>query len=76
MQAQLDLYEQICLYKKDVIDSLHRQIEHLKEERATRCQMCADRLQILKGQIDLKDRRMDEQAQRIDKLIDKLLEKV
>lgn len=30
----------------------------------------------LRRQIEIKDRRMDEQAQRIDKLMDKLLEKV
>lgn len=75
-QAQLDLYRELCLYKHEQIESLHKQIEHLKEEHAMRCQKCEEKTTFLQDQIKLKDKRMDEQAQRIDKLLDKLLDKV
>ena len=75
-QAQLDLYRELCLYKHEQIESLHKQIEHLKEEHAMRCRKCEEKTTFLQDQIKLKDKRMDEQAQRIDKLLDKLLDKV
>ena len=83
MQAQLDLYRELCLYKHEQIESLHKQIEHLKEEHAMRCRKCEEKTSFLQEQIKLKDKRMDEQAarfdeqtRRMDKLMDKLLEKV
>ena len=75
-QAQIDLYKHISEYKLEVIDLLHKQIEHMKDEQLIRCQKCEQRLADMQKQIEIKDRRMDEQAQRLDKLIDKLLEKV
>ena len=76
VQKELDLYRHICEYKMEVIDSLHKQIEHLKEEQAVRCKKCEEKTAFLEEQIKLKDRRMDEQADRINKLTDKLLEKI
>ena len=76
VQAQLDLYRQLCLYKHRTIDSLHKQIDYIKSEQAQRCKICNENTELLKRQLDVKDRRMDEQAQRIDKLLDRLLDKI
>ena len=83
VMSQIDLFRHICEYKLEVIDSLHKQVDSLKEENEMRCREYDKRMAFLRDQIELKDRRMDEQAQRIDRLIeridklmDKLLEKV
>ena len=76
VRKELDLYRHICEYKMEMIESLHKQIEHLKEEQAARCKKCEEKTAFLEEQIAVKDRRMDEQARRIDKLTDKLLEKI
>ena len=83
VKADMDLYLTICKYKMNQIDSLHLQIDKLKEELFNKSEDYNRRVAFLRDQIELKDRRMDEQAQRIDRLIeridklmDKLLEKV
>lgn len=74
--GKIALYEDALRYKAEQIESLHKQLDHLREEHATRCHNCEGRIRLLEEQIELKDRRMDEQARRIDKLLDKLLDKV
>ena len=71
-ESSSDLYFHICQYKMEVIESLHKQIDHLKEESERRCREYDQRMAFLRDQIELKDRRMDEQAQRIDRLLERI----
>lgn len=71
-RARIELYEAVINHKDEVIESLRRQVETLRNEHDTRCKECEGRMDFLMHQIDLKDARME----RKDKIIDKLMEKV
>ena len=70
--ARYEMYEAINRHKDEVIESLHKQIEALRDEHDARCKECEKRQNFLMDQIALKDRRME----RKDEIINRLLEKV
>ena len=67
--AKYETYEAINRHKDEVIESLHKQIEALRDEHDARCKECEKRQNFLMDQIALKDKRME----RKDAIIDKLL---
>jgi len=71
-QAQIDLYRHISEYKLELIESLRGQIAHMKEDHEKRCESCEKWRADMQTQIAIKDRRMDEQAQRIDRLLERI----
>lgn len=73
VRAQLDTYLHICQYKMEVIESLHRQIDKLKEELLAKSEDYNRRVAFLRDQIELKDARMDRKDETIEKLLDQLL---
>lgn len=73
VRAQLDTYLHICQYKMEVIDSLRRQIERLKDELLAKSEDYNRRVAFLRDQIELKDQRMDRKDEMIDRLLSELL---
>lgn len=73
VRAQLDTYLHICQYKMEVIESLHEQIEKLKEDLLAKSEDYNRRVAFLRDQIELKDTRMDRKDETIEKLLDQLL---
>ena len=73
VRAQLDTYLHICEYKMEIIDSLHKQIDHLKSELIRRSEEYDRRVAFLRDQIELKDTRMDRKDETIEKLLDQIL---
>ena len=73
VRAQLDTYLHICQYKMEVIESLHKQIEQLKEELLAKSEDYNRRVAFLRDQIELKDARMDRKDTTIEKLLDQLI---
>ena len=52
-----------------MIEKISRQIEELHKAQATKCAKCAEEVDFLKKQIDLKDARMDKKDEWIDRLL-------
>ena len=68
-QARIDGLLDVIAIKNQIIESLTKQIEELKNGHANRCRKCEKDLQFYRDQIDLKDHRMDKKDEWIDKLI-------
>ena len=73
VRAQLDTYLHICQYKMEVIESLHKQIDRLKEDLLSKSEDYARRIAFLRDQIEHKDIMMDRKDEIIAKLVDQLI---
>ena len=73
VRAQLDTYLHICKYKMEVIESLHAQVDKLKDDLLKRSEEYDKRIAFLQEQISLKDTRMDRKDETIDMLLKQLL---
>lgn len=71
--AKYEMYEAICRHKDEVIDGLRKQLEALREEHDARCKECEGRMDFLMHQIELKDKRIDERGDVINRLLEKVL---
>ena len=70
VKADMDLYLTICRYKMNQIDSLHLQIDKLKEELSAKNEDYNRSVAFLRGRINKLDEKMDRKDETIDKLIE------
>lgn len=73
VRAKLEGLEAVFRLKNEIIDSLHKQIEDLKQAHERRCREYEGRMDFLRNQIELKDQRMDRKDEMISRLMDQLL---
>ena len=71
--AKYEMYEAICRHKDEVVDGLRKQLEALRDEHDARCKECEGRMDFLMHQIELKDKRIDERGDVINRLLEKVL---
>lgn len=71
--AKYETYEAICRHKDEVINGLRKQLEAVREEHDARCKECEGRMDFLMHQIELKDKRIDERGDVINRLLEKVL---
>ena len=68
-QARIDGLLAVIEIKNEMLESLERRFQEAKEAQSSRCKKCAEDTAFLKGQIALKDARMDKKDEWIDKLL-------
>ena len=68
-QARIDGLMAVIAIKDETIEMLARQFEECKKSQQNKCAKCADDMNFLKRQIDLKDARMDKKDEWIDRLL-------
>jgi predicted transcriptional regulator len=68
-QTRIDGLLALIAVKDETIANIKRQIEEQKNAQQTKCKKCAEEVDFLKRQIDLKDARMDKKDEWIDRLL-------
>ena len=68
-QARIDGLMAVIAIKDETIASIKRQFEEQRTAQMNKCAKCAEEVDFLKKQIDLKDARMDKKDEWIDRLL-------
>lgn len=68
-QARIDGLMAVVALKDEAMQKFRDQFEACKKEQLEKCAKCADEINFLKKQIDLKDARMDKKDEWIDRLL-------
>lgn len=68
-QARIDGLMAVIAIKDETIADIKRQFEEQRTAQTNKCKKCAEEVEFLKKQIDLKDARMDKKDEWIDRLL-------